>query len=628
MVVSFGIAGVGLGFGLNYVEVNRNIVNNEKMSNSILISTFIQDIGKDDFIKQSDFDKSFKLLDSFGEPIIQYSELTINEAYINNYFHFSVPQKVKFYSDKYGIEVYIKKYNPENNDNNVNIYPSPFNSSTPEFKIWFGKGSGDNRVESFIRISGAGFYGFKKTTEENDVKGAIKLFRNKISLKKDKNLFYDDKGVILPGVFAKNIKAEDIVSNMTKAELNDVEWKITSLSQDNAIPTKLIINIDFNKGILNNNYYGQTYQKFEIDGFDVEFGIDDYKSKVQNFINDEKNKTGMSEALRFKGVDSEIGTVLESYEGGLFSLEVPTLFKNRATNAGVEYIFKDWVDASSNSAFPSERDSKIPSFKIYVRSGVGTPFEYEEFFVVEGRGQVTNTPFKITQEDDIMTKIKRTTITDPFKDKIALTLEGEFLGVLQSKITASIVANVIKPEKNIALTVANDIVFPDDIVLGTNKIIATPVEVSTKGDNLNVKVSLSIGEEFKNRASFEKNIEFKGFETKNSYNARLINEFIVAIKASTDANKDFIISTKNPITKDNIDDVKRSISYYFNESVFVGFDSIMNNYKWSEKPLFKINFQKTSINEHNIISFWIEIVFDSVLTNHYIIIERSIESFY
>ncbi|MDK2819874.1 MAG: hypothetical protein KFW07_03490, partial [Mycoplasmataceae bacterium] len=189
MVVSFGISGVALGFGLNYVNVNRDILHNEKMSNSITISTFIQNIGNDDFIKQSDFDKSFQLLDSSGEPITQYSDLTVHDAYINNYFSFSIPQKVKFYSDKYGIDVYIKKYNPENNDKSINIYPSPFNSSTPEFKIWFGKGSGNNRVESFIKISGAGFYGFKKTPQENDVKGAINLFRNNFSLK---DLFYVD----------------------------------------------------------------------------------------------------------------------------------------------------------------------------------------------------------------------------------------------------------------------------------------------------------------------------------------------------------------------------------------------------------------------------------------------------
>ncbi|MDK2820033.1 MAG: hypothetical protein KFW07_04305, partial [Mycoplasmataceae bacterium] len=489
-----------------------------------------------------------------------------------------------------------------------------------------------NRVESFIKISGAGFYGFKKTPQENDVKGAINLFRNNFSLK---DLFYVDKNnkkEILPGIFAKNIKEEDIVSNMTKAQLNDVEWKITSLSQDNATPTKLTINIDFSKGILNDNYYAQTYQKFEIYGFDTEVGVDDYVSKVKNFIDDDKNKIGMNEALKFKTSEDEkpMGTVLESYMEGLFSLEVPTLFKNRASNAGVEYVFKDWIDPSSDSAFPSQRDSKIPSFKIYVRSGIGTPFEYEEFFVVEGKGQVTNNPFKITAEDEIITKIKQSSITDPFKDKITLTIKEEFLGVVQSQITASIVANVVDPEKNIVLTVADDIVFPPDVNLGGNKISATPIEVSSIGDDLSVLVSLSIGEEFKNRASFDKTIKFTGFMAKNAYNSQLINEFIAAINTST--NKDVIISTKNPITLINIDDVKRSIDtikdgYYFNEDVFVGFDSIMSNYKWSQKPIFKINFQKTVTNPKDEILFYVEIIFDSVVTNQHIIIEKSIISF-
>ncbi|MGL4252324.1 MAG: hypothetical protein ACRCRQ_02125, partial [Metamycoplasmataceae bacterium] len=177
------LVGVGLGLSMSYVKsLETNLTT--KFKNSITISNFINNIGNRDFITTADFDRSIKLMDGETE-ITDYSNMTINEAYINNYFKFEVPSKVKFYADKEGIEVYIKNYNENTNDQNFDIYPSNYNSSSVEFKIWFGKGEGKDRVEDYIIIYGAGLNGFKKTQEELDVRSVVNLFQNSISLKKE-----------------------------------------------------------------------------------------------------------------------------------------------------------------------------------------------------------------------------------------------------------------------------------------------------------------------------------------------------------------------------------------------------------------------------------------------------------
>ncbi|MGL5308514.1 MAG: hypothetical protein ACRC9F_00510, partial [Metamycoplasmataceae bacterium] len=376
--------GVGLGYGTGYVQSLQTTLT-QKFKNSITISNFIGNIGDRDFITTADFDKSIKLMNGDTE-ITDYSDMTVNEAYINNYFKFELPSKVKFYTDKSGIDVYIKKYNENTNDQNFDIYPSNYNSSSIEVKIWFGKGEGENRVEDYIVIYGAGLYGFKKTQEESDVRSVINLFQDSISLKKE---FYEDfpkDKTIKEGIFAKNIEVSDIVSNLTIEQLKDVNWNVTSVSQNPQIPSKLIINVDFYKGNLNQNYFSQTFLKFEIDGFPIEMGIDDYVSKVKNFIKDEAN-TNLGEAFSYTRPENQpegiVGTVAENYRNNAFTFNIPNRFKDTASRAGVEYIFKPFEeDNMEYSAFPDEEDSSLPKFKIFIRSGVDTPFEYEEFFTI------------------------------------------------------------------------------------------------------------------------------------------------------------------------------------------------------------------------------------------------------
>ncbi|MGL6125453.1 MAG: hypothetical protein ACRC1F_03170, partial [Metamycoplasmataceae bacterium] len=567
------------------------------------------------FISFSDFDKSIKLFDGDKE-ITDYSNITVNEAYINNFFRFEVPSKVKFYANKNGIDVFMKSYNENLNSNNFDVFPSYYNSSIPEFRIWFGKGVGADRVEDFIVVSGAGLFGFKKTQEENDVTGVINLFQNSILLKPEFYVNFPSDRTIRDGVFAKTIKSTDIISNLSSEQLNGVDWKVTSVSQDPKIPSTLVVYIDFSKGVLNKNFFSQTFQKFEIQGFPIEMGVDDYESKVRNFIEDEQNRVGLGEAFEYKRPDSQpegsVGTVLENYQQNAFTFDLPFSFQNRATNAGVEYIFKPWVkDGSEDSAFPDEENSEIPKFKIYIRSGSGTPFEYEDFFVVRGNGQVTNIPFDKTDNHILIDKLRElgnSGSDNPFNSEtIILTLINEFalFDTNRKGITANIIANVDKPLDNISLSVGN-LDLPQDIIIpgGVAAINVKATEVTNRQgqDNLSIKIEFSLGTEFVDKGLFFRTINYAGFESERNYNIGLMKKFNMAI----DNDDSFVvIKTKIPITPNNTNSVIESIrlgngDFYFFEEVFVGYDSIMDDFKWSSKPKFNIDFAGTVVENDNI----------------------------
>ncbi|MGL5205831.1 MAG: hypothetical protein ACRC7B_02900 [Metamycoplasmataceae bacterium] len=621
--------GAGLGVGISYIKsLESNIT--VKFKNSITISNFINNIGNKDFITTADFDKSIKLMNGNTE-ITDYSKITVNEAYINNYFKFEVPNKVKFYTDKEGIDVYIKNYNENSNDQNFDIYPSNYNSSYVEFKIWFGKGEGKERVEDYIIVYGAGLNGFKKTQEELDVRSVVNLFQERISLKKE---FYNNFPInktIKEGIFAKSIEPSDIVSDLTLVQLKGVQWNVTSVEQDNKIPSKLNVNIDFQKGRQNENFFSQTFVTFGIDGFPIEMGVDDYESKVKNFIKDEKNITSLGEAFKYERPkdqpEGEMGTVLQNYRNGAFSFDLPISFRNIASNAGVEYIFKPWEEGSVEySAFPDEEDSEIPKFKIFVRSGSDTPFEYEEFFTIRGDGQVTNIPFDKTDSNNEIDRLKELS-ENPFNNEtVILELIEEFAAFNdRSNITANIVAGVEDPLKNIKLSFSASIppvIIPFGLMVDAKKVVSSL-------NQLKVEVEISLGTEFEDKNSFSLNISYPGFKSEQQYNNDLINRFRTEIIKDVSQSQ-VTINTKVQITPANTNAVKESIrlgngDFYFYQDIFVGFDDIMDDFKWSSKPTFKIDFRKTVVEGDNII---FNVTTKTGIESQTIEIIRAISSFY
>ncbi len=625
-MVSCSAIGVGLGAGLSFVD-KMEVPYTVKMENSKILSAFVTNIGQEDFFSNSDFDKSVKLMRG-GIEITNYKDLLITDAYKNDYFRFEVPSKVNFFAKKQGIDVFIKRYNES--DGGYGVFPSYYNSSVPEFNIWFGKGEGSSRVEEKITLTGLNFYGFKKTQLESDVLDVKAKFKSSIKLKPE---FYTDASqtAIKPGTFAKSIKKEDIISGLTPAEINNVNWVIASQKQDPVDPSKLIVYIDFSKGELDRDYFQQTYQSFEISGFPVETGVDDNVSKVKNFIEKSENQTGLGEAFKYTKPEKtdKVGTVLENYRTGAFTLELPFSFKNRASTAGVEYIFKEWISEESDSVFPDEQDSSIPKFKIYIRSGSGTPLEYEEFFVIKGNGQVTNVPFDETPNGIAMTEIREMSqgSTDIFKDKITLTLINEFaeFDLTRNIITAKIVADQKDAIDNLSLTLL-PIVLDTPILPDGTSFSLNIKEATNDKNKLKIKAEIFIGTEFNDKASFVKTIYFPEFATENAFEEKLITLFSEAI--ALDSSQENVALISKPVTDKEafINSIKKGDGYYFDSEVIVGYDNIMKlkEYKWTKKPTFQIDFSGTTITGDNI-NFKISI--KTEITTSIIDVVRPINSF-
>ncbi|MGL4252052.1 MAG: hypothetical protein ACRCRQ_00665, partial [Metamycoplasmataceae bacterium] len=65
--------------------------------------------------------------------------------------------------------------------------------------------------------------------------------------------------------------------------------------------------------------------------------------------------------------------------------------------------------------------------------------------------------------------------------------------------------------------------------------------------------------------------------------------------------------------------------FYFYQEIFVGFDEIMDDFKWSSKPTFEIDFQKTRVEGDNII---FSVTIKTGIESQTINITREISSFY
>ena len=595
-MLSFSAVGVGLGIGLGFVA-NQYTPLSPHMANSIFISSFIEAINdntEENFIKKSDFNKSFGLKDGFDQKTA-----TVRQAFEDDKFIFTLPETAKFYGKQYGVKVFTKKYIENDIQNNNEIYPSDYNSSSPEFKVWFSKGDGESYVEDYITIYNSNLYNFQKTQEELDVQAISAIFKTNNNIKL-KNEFYKDpsQGIIKLGTYAKQIKDTDIITSVETNDLKNVNWTVTSVYQDNKIPSTLVINIDFSKGSLHDNYFAKTYQRFEITNFPIENGVDDYKSKVKNFIKDSKNTVGLGEAFTYKTEETqETKTVREEYIDGSFTFEIPSAYRNQANNVGVEYKFKEYVDENSDSAFPDEENSTIPKFKIHVVSGIGTPNEYEEFFIVKGTSQVTSVPFQKTDNEKSIDTLESNSTTIK-NDKIELI--NDFVDVDPTKIIAEIIAT--KEPENVQLTLS-----------ATAPINTTPAtfKIWNENEKLKVEVPIEIGTQYKDMALFYKTFTID-FMDETTFNNNLIDLYSGSLIPDQLNNK-FTIKTKFPISEKDKENLIFSINsgnggHYFNEEVIVSLSSDTEpgkEYSWSPEPNFKIDFDKTNCIGDNI-NFWIK----------------------
>ncbi|MGL5204843.1 MAG: hypothetical protein ACRC63_01175, partial [Metamycoplasmataceae bacterium] len=218
---------------------------------------------------------------------------------------------------------------------------------------------------------------------------------------------------------------------------------------------------------------------------------------------------------------------------------------------------------------------------------------------------------------------------NPFTETtIILDLINEFADFNdRNKITANIIASVKNPLNNISVSLG-DINLPDTIIIPTGfSLQVAAKEIINRQNQLNIKIEISLGNEFENKSLFMKTIIYTGFKSEIQYNQDLITEF----KNEISKNEDLVtINTKMPITINNTNAVKDLISkgngdFYFYQDIFVGFDWLMEGFKWSNKPTFKIDFSKTSVEDDNII---FNIRINAGIESQSINIIRPISSFY
>jgi hypothetical protein len=196
-------------------------------------------------------------------------------------------------------------------------------------------------------------------------------------------------------------------------------------------------------------------------------------------------------------------------------------------------------------------------------------------------GQVTNIAFDKTPNNIAMEQIRELSqgVNDFFKDKINLSLIGEFLNFesKRGEIMAESVASSSQknPEDNLKLTL--DPTVQDSPLLPEGTIFELNIQgVESKQDRLGVKLEIFIGTEYKDKASFLKTVYFPGFAEQEIFNQKLIGHFVDAITTNS-AQENLMIVNKNPIIyhESFVNSIKMQDGFYFQEEVFVGYDKIM-----------------------------------------------------
>lgn len=328
---------------------------------------------------------------------IDRSFITIDEAKKNNWFDFqlhSVFENILYENDLNASFEYIK--------------PNSTNSTYPVVGIKIFRGEGENYYESIYQYAENGLNGFKQTKEEATIEKIIS------DIKKD-NLKYfqlnQEIGKVGDlGLYAKNIKSNsfdkkiDILSNLRK---NNYEINITNVEVDKFFPTNLILTYDviYEDGDVS---FKKTYLKTTITGFDIEYGVDDPKSKVQKFIKDNK-ESYISNLYQYFKYEKEEGdtkiSAREAYEKNKIKFIPTDSALSTSNSAGIVIEFRSFGNEEPNklNIFPNIEKSNTPMYRLYISSYKDTPLEYSEDVVIEGVGQSDD--FKTSQNEIDMNKL-------------------------------------------------------------------------------------------------------------------------------------------------------------------------------------------------------------------------------
>ena len=499
------------------------------------------------------------------------SFITVSEAYDQNWFEFKTSGSLKYnlYKDDLSAELaYVKA--------------SITNSTYPVVGLRIYAGQGDTYSEVIYEYSESSLSGFKQTGEEliinNIVDDINKNPKKYFKLKEEIGKFGD------LGLYAKNIKTEDFdfIDNKLIKDLKENFYfiELTGLEVDNVVPSNLILTYDviFDNGT---TQFKKTYNKVTINGIDIEFGVDDPKSKVKNFIKENKESllADLYQYFEFDDPNSSEDKpdetspstfadepvkmdMQEAYQKNLIKFNPKNDNIYTITNAGLFLEFRTYQqqvtrakqDAADpavtieQSVFPNPFDSTTPMYRLYLTSYRGTPKEYTESFVIEGTKQEGK--FKVSEKQKEMEKL------DALLDELNLNVD-DFIKLKQVDLKGPLQKGTTKNKAQQTTTQSTEIPFvilknaydkykednvkyeiPFDFTLELNQSKLSEIQSKDKQDELKTELQKVIDQ--LNKLTIEDKLE--GIEINQGQQD--FYQFKVNIVLG-EKNKDLFISTQN-----------------------------------------------------------------------------------
>lgn len=353
----------------------------------------------DNILKTSNLSSSLKVYGKNGVLGIDDEELTSNqrslitveEANKEDMFRLKFNSSINYNFRKYQINyelAYVKPYYA--------------NSSYPTVGLKLFYGAGSNYYETFYEFRDSDLYGFKASAEQT----FFDYYANLISanpiqyfeLKKE----IGKVGQI--GLYAKNIKIENFnLNNQKLIELrkNNFWINIISTSVDNFNPTLLKINYQIVYDDGKTTLTSSTNQAF-LGPFDIEQGVDDPQSKLEKFIDNNKDWIqNLNQSFEYKKPENDTKkyTVREAYEAGHITFSTSYSINSKLENEGITLEFKsfDNEDKQNLNVFNSKFDSTTPVYRVFFTSYTNTPMSYTDSILIDGIAQEGE--FAVSQEE-------------------------------------------------------------------------------------------------------------------------------------------------------------------------------------------------------------------------------------
>ena len=330
----------------------------------------------------------------------QRSLISIDDAIENDLFDFNfvdttiLYQMVRVYGIQYSLE-YIKPY--------------PSDSSYPVVGLKLYAGEGSSYYEAIFEYRDTSLYGFKKVPEQ------LILENIAINIEEDPKNYFQLKESVGKigdiGIYAKNIKTSDLNTNTSiSQELRNknIYIQISSVSVDSSNPSILKLNYILN--FKTENRIIQISKSVNLDGFDIEQGVDDPVSKLKNFILDNSDWiNNLYQYFTFEKDENDDNeySAREAYKNGMITYEGTSSIANKLETNGITLEFKSYNEeqeyikqtnkTNELSVLNNANDSSTPMYRIYLTSYANTPMAYTESILIEGLSQEGE--FKVSEQE-------------------------------------------------------------------------------------------------------------------------------------------------------------------------------------------------------------------------------------